>query len=111
MSDMNSLNGSSVRDAGGRTGRIVSVTEASVNVSWMKHYLIAEENSLGRTALAGDLQVLTLKEGWQPLVALAGVTLPKVLSPLAQLAEELHNRFEAKKPKAEGKKLKKKAVK
>jgi len=118
MSDMNSLNGSSVRDAGGRAGRIVSVTEESVNVAWMQKGLIAEEATLGRTALAADLQVLTLKEGWQPLTTLAGVVVPKELSQLAQLSEELQNLFTPKKPKlkavlgeASEKKLKKKAVK
>lgn len=118
MSDMNSLNGSSVRDAGGRAGRIVSVTEESVNVAWMQKGLIAEEATLGRTAIAADLLVLTLKEGWQPLTALAGVVAPRQLSALAQLSEELQALFTPNKPKlksvlgeASEKKLKKKAVK
>jgi hypothetical protein len=117
MSDMNSLNGSSVRDATGRTGRVVSVTEAAVNVAWMQKGLVAEEAVLERATLAGDLQVLTLKEGWQPLAVLAGVTIPKESSQLAQLAEELQSLFATSKPKlklplgeASEKKLKKKAT-
>lgn len=113
MSDMNSLNGSSVRDAGGRAGRIVSVTEAAVNVAWMQKGLIAEEAVLVRTALAPDLQVLTLKEGWQPLTTLAGVVIPKEVSQLAQLSEELTSLFASQEiAEASGeKKLKKKSVK
>jgi hypothetical protein len=113
MSDMNSLNGASVRDAAGRTGRVLSVTDATIRVAWMQKGLIAEEVALERTALAKDLQVLTLKESWQPLVGLMGVTPPKVLSKTAQLAEELQVLFEAKKKAVvpSDKKLKKKAVK
>jgi len=112
MSDMNSLNGASVRDAAGRAGRVLSVTETTLNVAWMQKGLIAEEAALSRTALAEELQVLTLKDGWQPLVGLAGVTVPKVLSQTAQLAEELQSLFEAKKKAAPSdKKLRKKAVK
>jgi hypothetical protein len=84
----------------------------------MQKGLIAEEATLGRTALAADLQVLTLKEGWQPLTALAGVVVPRELSQLAQLSEELQSLFTPQKPKlkpvlgeASEKKLKKKAVK
>ena len=114
MSDMNSLNGSSVRDASGRAGRIVSVTEATVNVAWMQKGLIAEEKAMERVSLAEGLQVLTLKEGWKPLVVVAGITPPKILSPVAQLSEELHHLFEGKKLKlkkevlSEGKTLAKK---
>jgi len=106
MSDMNSLNGSSVRDTGGRTGRIVSVTEAAVNLAWMQKGLIAEETQLQRTALAPDLQVLTLKEGWQPLVAVAGVTAPVPPSKVATLVEDLRNIVEASKSKPSIKKKK-----
>lgn len=97
MSDMTSLNGASVRDESGRAGRIVTVSETTIKVAWMQKGLIAEEATFERTALAAGLQVLTLKEGWKPLFAVAGVLLPKVLSPTAQLSEELHQLFEPKK--------------
>lgn len=110
MPDLNSLNGSSVRDAAGRIGRIVSVTDAAVSVAWMQKGLIAEEAALKRTALAEDVQVLTLKDGWKPLGAVAGIEAPKVLSPLAQLSEELTSLFPSKKLKLQTEAVKKKKV-
>jgi hypothetical protein len=86
---MFSLNGSSVRDAGGRTGRIVSASESQINLAWMQKGLIAEECTLERTALAEDLQILTLKEGWLPLEVVAGVTAPVAPSPFMSLIEDL----------------------
>lgn len=99
MSDINSLNGSSVRDAAGRTGRVVSVTEAAVNVAWMSKGLITEETGLERTTLDEKLQVLTLKDGWQSLTSVAGIVPPRVLTPVAALTEELVTLFERSKKK------------
>jgi hypothetical protein len=89
MSDVNSLNGSSVRDTSGRTGRIVAVTPTGVALAWMRKGLIAEEAQLDRAALATDIQVLTLKEGWQPLVVVAGIAPIVPPSTTAALIEEL----------------------
>lgn len=90
MTDFNSLNGSSVRDAAGRSGRIVSITESAVNLAWMNKGLIAEEVALQRAALSKDLQVLTLKEGWKPLGAVAGLSEAKASAKLQTLAEDLN---------------------
>lgn len=99
MSDTNTLNGSSVRDASGRIGRIVSVTDAAVNVAWIQRGLIAEEAALGRQNLAEELQVLTLKEGWKSLTAVAGIAPSKPVSPATRLSEELKDLFLPKKKK------------
>lgn len=99
MPDTNALNGSSVRDASGRIGRIVSISEAAVNVAWIQKGLIAEEATLGRENIAEELQVLTLKEGWKPLTAVAGIAPSKPVSPAMRLSEELHDLFQPKKRK------------
>lgn len=99
MSDVTSLNGSNVRDAAGRIGRIVSVTEAAVNVAWLQKGMIAEEAALGRENIASEIQILTLKEGWKPLTVVAGIVPSKPVSPATQLSEELHDLFEPKKRK------------
>jgi hypothetical protein len=74
MSDTNVVNGASIRHDG-RVGRIVSVTEDSVLVAWHRKGLTAETEVLPRTSgkLSEDIQVLTLKNGWVPLVQLVGI--------------------------------------
>lgn len=105
MLDTNSLNGSSVRDTNGRSGRIVSVTETALNIAWMQKGLIAEEKAMERLALAEDLQILTLKEGWKSLKTVAGIVPPKVLSKNEALIQELNTiAEEAKKKVSYGKK-------
>lgn len=96
---MNSLNGSNVRDPNGRSGRIVSIAEAVVNVAWTQKGLISEEIAMDRNAIAQDLQILTLKEGWQPLAAVVGITPPKPPSKNAQLIEDLVSLVEGAGPK------------
>lgn len=104
MDNVNSLNGSSVRDANGRLGRILSVNESKVAIAWMQKGVIAEERSFGRAELPKDVQVLTLGEGWQPLATVAGVAVSGGPSKLLTLAEDLNGMLEAKSEKAKAKK-------
>ena len=101
MTDINSLNGASVRDTRGHTGRSISVTDSSVNIAWMKKGIISEEKTLDRTAVSGDLQILTLKEGWRPLVSAVGKSPDVSPSACNRLVEDLNSIMEAAKKKTQ----------
>ena len=101
--------GSSVKDSSGRTGRIVAMTESAVRIAWLEQGSVSHTVDLSRSGVDASIQILTLKEGWQPLAAKTVVTESKFqhASLVAELSSLSEGKGKSAKQKAKDKKIKK----
>lgn len=97
MADMTRLNGASVKDANGRTGRVVSISEAAVSLTWLAKGIVAEEQSVQRNSIPKGIKILTIKEGWTSLDTVAGLHEPslaeRTVTDLQSLLEGKHSPY------------------
>lgn len=92
MSDPKTFVGNAVKD-GSRTGRVVSVTESSVRVAWMKRGVISEEIDVPRDAIPASYGMLCFGKGWAPMATVLSAskqasTVDAVVEDLKSLTEK-----------------------
>ena len=76
MIDVKALRGSTVRDAAGTTGEIMNTSTAWLKVGWWDEGAIRprEESFLRSDPRVKSIHILTLTDGWIPVVDLIGVS-------------------------------------